>query len=141
VRPNNKVEIMAPKKLTNYVPPKGKGHSAVIFIPTLSTDKETEFIETGMETKNPQEHSNISYTLTVMEGSGSAQRISQRRPVSGTSHGLAILAICSIWLNSGLRPPCMQMILSSITAVHGRQLKVLQNVFQSLTLKRRRHSS
>ena len=73
-------------------------------------------------------------TLTVMDGSGSAQRISQRSPVSGTSQGLAMFAICSIWLSSGLNPPCIQIILSSITAVHGRQLKVLQNAFHSLTL-------
>jgi hypothetical protein len=39
VSPNNKVKIMAPKKLTNYIPPKGEGDSAVIFIPTLTTAK------------------------------------------------------------------------------------------------------
>ena len=78
---------------------------------------------------------------TVMLGSGSAQRISHNNPVSGTSQGRAMLAICSMLDSSGLSPPCMHIILSSMTAVHGKQLKVLQNCFHIFTEKRRRHSS
>jgi hypothetical protein len=53
VRPNNKVEIMAPKKLTNYVPPKGERDSAVIFIPTLAIVKGVDFTETCIERSKP----------------------------------------------------------------------------------------
>ena len=78
---------------------------------------------------------------TVMLGSGSDQRMSHSKPVSGTSQGRARFAICSICDSSGDRPPCIQMILSSMTAQHGRQLNVLQNCFHIFTENRRRHSS
>ena len=55
-------------------------------------------------------------------------------PSSGTSVGLMILEICWGFANSGLRPPCMQKILSSIIAETGRQLKTSENTFQSLIL-------
>ncbi len=81
---------MAPKKLTNYIPPKGEGDSAVIFIPTLAIEKK-EFFQARLETGKPVGNSDV--ILTVMEGSGSDQSMSQRRPVSGTSHGLAMLVL------------------------------------------------
>ena len=49
--------------------------------------------------------------------------------------------ICSIWLSSGERPPCMHMIFSSTMAATGRQLKQSMKVFQSLMLYLRLHSS
>ena len=61
--------------------------------------------------------------------------------VVSTSQGRCRFAICSIWLSSGLNPPCMQIILSSMTAQHGSVLKVLQNCFHILTENLRRHSS
>lgn len=42
---------------------------------------------------------------------------------------------------SGLRPPCMVKIFSSMMAAMGRQLKQSVNVFHSLMLYRRLHSS
>lgn len=58
-----------------------------------------------------------------------------------TSVGLMILRICSIEFKSGLRPPCMQNIFSSMIAAIGRQLKQSVNVFHSLMLYLRLHSS
>ena len=49
--------------------------------------------------------------------------------------------ICSIELRSGLRPPCMVKIFSSMIAAMGKQLKQSVNVFHSLMLYLRLHSS
>lgn len=62
-------------------------------------------------------------------------------PVSGTSVGLMTLLICSMLCRSGERPPCMVKIFSSMMAAMGRQLKQSVNVFQSLMLNLRLHSS
>jgi hypothetical protein len=54
VSPNNKVEIMATKKLTNYIPPKGERYSAVIFIPTLAKEKKKNSFKTRLwQRRNP----------------------------------------------------------------------------------------
>jgi hypothetical protein len=54
--------------------------------------------------------------------------------VSGTSVGLIILLIYSIFVNSGDKPPCIQKIFSSIKAATGRQLKQSVNNFHNLIL-------
>lgn len=51
-----------------------------------------------------------------------------------TSVGRMTRRICSIEFRSGLRPPCMVKIFSSIMAAIGKQLKQSVNVFQSLIL-------
>lgn len=61
----------------------------------------------------------------------------QGTPVSGTSVGRITLRICSIDCRSGLRPPCIVKIFSSMIAAIGRQLKQSVNVFHSLMLYRR----
>jgi hypothetical protein len=48
VSPNNKVEIMATKKLTHYIPPEGERYSAVIFIPTLAKEKKKNSFQTRL---------------------------------------------------------------------------------------------
>ena len=58
-------------------------------------------------------------------------------PVSGTSVGLITLRICSIDCKSGLKPPCIVKIFSSMIAAIGKQLKQSVSVFQSLMLYRR----
>ncbi len=58
-----------------------------------------------------------------------------------TSVGRITRRICSIELRSGLNPPCMVKIFSSIIAAMGKQLKQSVNVFQSLMLYRLLHSS
>lgn len=58
-------------------------------------------------------------------------------PVSGTSVGLMTRRICSIDCRSGLRPPCIVNIFSSMIAAIGKQLKQSVNVFHSLMLYRR----
>jgi hypothetical protein len=73
--------------------------------------------------------------------SGSDHRRSQRRPWSGTSTGRWISLIRLRLSRSGESPPCMQRILSSMTAATGRQLKQSVKIFQRRTLKRRLHSS
>ena len=73
--------------------------------------------------------------------SGSLQRRSQRRPVSGTSVGRMILRICSMDCRSGERPPWQQKIFSSIIAAMGKQLKQSVNVFHSLMLYLKRKST
>lgn len=55
-------------------------------------------------------------------------------PSSGTSVGLIILVSCSKLVKSGLKPPCIQIILSSMMAATGRQLKQSPNIFQVLKL-------
>ena len=62
---------------------------------------------------------------------------SDSAPVSGTSVGLMTLRICSIDCRSGLSPPCIVNIFSSMMAAIGRQLKQSVNVFHSLILYRR----
>lgn len=57
-------------------------------------------------------------------------------PESGTSVGFYIFLICSIDWRSGESPPCIQSILSSISAATGRQLKQSMKVFHSLMLYR-----
>ncbi len=76
-----------------------------------------------------------------MSFSGSDHSKSQSSPESGTSVGRITRRICSIEDRSGLRPPCMQKIFSSIIAAMGRQLKQSVKVFHSLMLYRRLHSS
>jgi hypothetical protein len=58
-------------------------------------------------------------------------------PVSGTSVGLITLRICSILCRSGLNPPCIVKIFSSMMAAMGRQLKQSVKVFHNLILYRR----
>jgi hypothetical protein len=70
----------------------------------------------------------------TMSLSGSDHSRSQRRPVSGTSVGRMMRLIWSMDASSGLRPPCMQKIFSSMIAAMGRQLKQSVKVFQSLML-------
>lgn len=72
---------------------------------------------------------------------GSDQSKSQSRPESGTSVGRGRFLIWSKSVRSGDKPPCMHRILSSISAATGKQLKQSVNVFHSLTLNRRLHSS
>ena len=59
------------------------------------------------------------------------------QPVSGTSVGRITLRICSMDWRSGLSPPCIVKIFSSIIAAIGRQLKQSVNVFHNLMLYRR----
>ena len=58
-----------------------------------------------------------------------------------TSVGRITRRICSIEFRSGLKPPCIVKIFSSMMAAMGRQLKQSVNVFQSLMLYLRLHSS
>ena len=51
-----------------------------------------------------------------------------------TSVGRMTRLICSMELRSGLRPPCMVKIFSSMMAAIGKQLKQSVNVFHSLML-------
>ena len=62
-------------------------------------------------------------------------------PVSGTSIGRIIFFIYSILVSSGLRPPCIHNIFSSIIAATGRQLKQSVNVFHNFILNLLLHSS
>ena len=52
--------------------------------------------------------------------SGSDHNKSHKSPVSGMSVGLTIFFIYSTLFNSGLKPPCIQNILSSIKAATGK---------------------
>lgn len=83
----------------------------------------------------------IPHQLTLTSLSGSLHSRSHNRPVSGTSVGRTIRRICSISCKSGLKPPWQQKIFSSIIAAIGKQLKQSVNVFHSLMLYRRLHSS
>ena len=71
---------------------------------------------------------------TMLSVRGTKQRWEWYAPVSGTSVGLITLRICSIDCRSGLSPPCIVKIFSSMMAAIGRQLKQSVNVFHSLML-------
>ena len=62
-------------------------------------------------------------------------------PESGTSTGLLILSIYWNVLRSGLKPPCIHIILSSIIAITGSVLKQSPNNFHNLILYLLLHSS
>jgi hypothetical protein len=55
-----------------------------------------------------------------MLGAGSDQSKSHNIPLSGISDGLLSLSIYFKFFKSGLKPPCMHNILSSINAATGR---------------------
>ncbi len=67
-------------------------------------------------------------------GSNSDKRGPTSRLVQHTSVGRMTRRICSIEFRSGLRPPCMVKIFSSMIAAMGKQLKQSVNVFHSLML-------
>ena len=58
-----------------------------------------------------------------------------------TSVGRMTRRICSMEFKSGLRPPCIVNIFSSMIAAMGKQLKQSVKVFQSLMLYLLLHSS
>jgi hypothetical protein len=58
-----------------------------------------------------------------------------------TSVGRMTRLICSIEFRSGLRPPCIVKIFSSMIAAMGKQLKQSVKVFHNLMLYLRLHSS
>ena len=58
-----------------------------------------------------------------------------------TSVGRMTRRICSMELRSGLSPPCMVNIFSSMIAAMGKQLKQSVKVFHSLILYLLLHSS
>lgn len=76
--------------------------------------------------------SDSPHILTL--ASGSAQRRSQRRPVSGISVGRTMELIWSTESRSGERPPCIHSILSSMRAATGMQLKQSTKDFHNFTL-------
>lgn len=65
----------------------------------------------------------------------------KRKKKGHTSVGRITRRICSIELRSGLKPPCIVNIFSSMIAAIGKQLKQSVNVFHSLMLYRLLHSS
>src|SRR5271169_5699035 len=94
----------------------------------------------------------------VISLSGSLQSRSHMSPQSGTyrivlvryiedgqewltSIGRIIRRICSMEFRSGLNPPCIQNIFSSMTAATGMQLNKSVKVFHSFLLYRVLHSS
>lgn len=72
---------------------------------------------------------------------GSDQRRSQSKPDSGTSAGRFKFLIWSNLSRWGDSPPCIHSIFSSTRAATGKQLKQSVNIFHSLTLNLRLHSS
>lgn len=76
---------------------------------------------------------------TARRANRAQKKIVKRRKL--TSVGRITRRICSMELRSGLKPPCMVKIFSSMMAAMGRQLKQSVKVFHSLMLYRRLHSS
>jgi hypothetical protein len=82
----------------------------------------------------PQE---IAEEAAVGDLATTRQQLETRRqaePIPHTSVGRMTRRICSIEFRSGLRPPCMVKIFSSMMAAMGRQLKQSVKVFHSLML-------
>ena len=94
----------------------------------------------------------------VISLSGSLQSRSHKSPQSGiyrivltryiedgqgwlTAIGRIIRRICSMEFRSGLNPPCIQNIFSSMRAATGMQLNKSMKAFHSITLYRLLHSS
>lgn len=66
--------------------------------------------------------------------SASTKKGKKKKGGTRTSVGRMTRRICSIEFRSGLSPPCMVKIFSSMMAAMGRQLKQSVNVFHSLML-------
>ena len=109
------------------VRPKGEGNTAVVLAPARDI-----LVGVGPE-KIAQQTAvgNLDRHVSSKGVPGSRSTAAAGQP---TSVGRITRRICSIELRSGLRPPCMVKIFSSMMAAMGRQLKQSVNVFHSLML-------
>ena len=118
----------------------GERHAAVVLAPArdvLVRVGPQEVAEEACSTIGSRGRVRKATEQDEEEGGAGGERESVDAPVSGTSVGRMTLLICSMLCRSGLRPPCIVKIFSSMMAAMGRQLKQSVNVFHSLMLYRR----
>ena len=138
--PANQVHIMLLQETRHNVRAERKGDSTIVFAPPrdifvrVRPQQITE--ETAIRNlKKSADHHGRCFLP------GSCEGLITTTQVSLTSVGRMTRRICSMEFRSGLSPPCMVNIFSSMMAAIGKQLKQSVKVFHSLILYRLLHSS
>jgi len=117
----------------NNIGAKGERDTAIVLAPAGD-------VLVGIRPQQVAEQATVRNLDIVSTGSAPCNRPMRRNTeIRGwckrhTSVGRMTLRICSIEFKSGLRPPCIVKIFSSMMAAIGRQLKQSVNVFHSLML-------
>lgn len=130
MRAADEVHVVFLQESRDDVGAEREGHAAVVLGPAGDV-----LVRVGPEQVTQQAFFEGSDPLAPARGVSG--RPTGSLPVSGTSVGRITRRICSILWRSGLRPPCIVKIFSSMIAAIGRQLKQSVKVFHSLMLYRR----
>jgi len=131
------IHIMLLQESGNDIGPKGEGDTSVVLAPTCDI-----FIWV-----RPEEIAEKTAVGDLVRKLASAHAIPMKDHKSlakyrkHTSVGRMTRRICSMEFRSGLKPPCIVNIFSSIIAAIGKQLKQSVKVFHSLILYLLLHSS
>ena len=136
----DQVHVMFLQEPGDHIRTEREGDSAIILTPPCDV-----LVRIRPEKVTEQAAIWNLHRLSVAEGSkpprASFDSAGQNKKVLLTSVGRMTRRICSIEFKSGLNPPCMVNIFSSIMAAIGKQLKQSVNVFHSLMLYLLLHSS
>ena len=120
----DEIHVVFLKEARNDSGTEGEGNTTIVFAPAGNV-----LVGIGPE--------QVAEKTTVRDlKRTSAGEVGKRQQGHGglTSVGRMTRLICSIELRSGLRPPCMVKIFSSMMAAMGKQLKQSVKVFHSLML-------
>lgn len=144
MRATNEIHVVFLQESRHHIWSKGKRHASVVFAPASNVfigvrpqkiAQKTTVRNLNMSADyNIEVHRRVLSTLALCGG-----KLDRR--LEHTSVGLITRRICSIEFRSGLKPPCIVKIFSSIIAAIGKQLKQSVKVFQSLILYLLLHSS
>ena len=147
------IHVVFLKETRDDIGTKRERDTTVVFAPTRDVLVGIGPEEVAQKTAIGNLYQSADQALSLTEPGGSCSKLGTRemgynvaggKPPEGerlTSVGRITRRICSIEFRSGLRPPCMVKIFSSMMAAIGKQLKQSVNVFQSLMLYLRLHSS
>ena len=138
----DQIHIMLLQEARHHIRPKRKRHPSIILRPprNILVRIRPQQIAKKSYKKQKKTHNHVGWcgsSAPIKKLWGLVRKRNENAPVSGTSVGRMTLRICSIDCRSGLRPPCIVKIFSSIMAAMGRQLKQSVNVFHNLILYRR----
>jgi hypothetical protein len=138
MRAADQIHVVLLQEARHHVGTEGEGDTAVVFAPAgyilVRVGPEEVAQEAAVWNLRPK-----SALERRQEGVISGRILDEKGKL--TSVGRITLRICSIEFKSGLNPPCMVKIFSSMMAAIGKQLKQSVNVFHSLMLYLRLHSS
>jgi len=116
------IHVVFLQEAGNDIRSEGEGHAAVVFAPACDV-----LIGVG-----PEEIAEETAVWDLLSVSTCIDMMTSMNEL--TSVGLITRLICSIEFKSGLSPPCIVKIFSSMMAAIGKQLKQSVNVFHSLML-------